>query len=111
MNISTHTYKETEKKEKATVCLARPTKREEQERWQQQQKREKESDDHAHAHTHTHTSKMALETKWEKNGGWTMNKKSTKILSFKPEDREKREKSKTNQKDSAVPSIGHLKKF
>jgi hypothetical protein len=40
-----------------------------------------------------------------------MNKNSTKILSFKPEDREKREKSKTNQKDSAVPSIGHLKKF
>lgn len=63
MNISTHTYKETQRgKEKATECLARPTKweKKKKKRWQQQPKkneereREKkhESDDHAHAHAH-----------------------------------------------------------
>jgi hypothetical protein len=40
-----------------------------------------------------------------------MNKKSTKILSFKPEDREKKGEKAKQTKDSAVPSIGHLNKF
>jgi hypothetical protein len=39
-----------------------------------------------------------------------MNKKSTKILSFKPEDREKKGKGKTNKRFRCSVSIGHLNK-
>ncbi len=111
MNISTHTYKETEKKEKATVCLARPTKREEQERWQQQQKREKESDDHAHAHTHTHTHQKWHSRRSERKmvvEQWTKNPQKFSHLSQKIAKKGRKVKQ---TKDSAVPSIGHLKKF
>jgi len=75
------------------------------------EKRERESDDHAHTHTHAHIKKkMALETKWEKMVVEQWTKKSTKILSFKPEDREEEKGERQKQtKDSAVPSIDHLK--
>jgi len=65
VNISTHTYKETQKKnEKATDCLARPTNRKKTttaEKDRERERKRKKSDDHAH--THINIIKMALETK------------------------------------------------
>lgn len=75
-------------------------------------KNEEKSDDHAHARTHTHTHiKNGTRDEVRESSGRTMNKKSTKILSYKPEDREEevedrreRERKKAKQtKDSAVP--------
>jgi len=108
-------------RDKATVCLARLTKRNRW--WQQQPKKneEEKSDDHAHTHSHTHSLthiKNGTRDEVRENGGRTMNKKSTKILSCKPEDREEevedrrekkkeieteREKKAKQTKDSAVP--------
>lgn len=73
-------------------------------------KNEEKSDDHAHARTHTHTHiKNGTRDEVRESSGRTMNKKSTKILSYKPEDREEevedrrereRKKGKTNQRFS-----------
>jgi hypothetical protein len=63
INISTHTYKETQKKrEKATVCLARPTNKEEKKddnnsKKKRERERERERRSCTHTHTHTHIKK------------------------------------------------------
>lgn len=80
MNISTHTYKETQKKrDKAIVCLARPTNREKKDDNNSKKKRERESDDHAHTHTHAHIkngTRDEVREKWWLNNEQKIHKNS-----------------------------------
>ncbi len=67
--LNTYVQRDTEeKKRKATVCLARPTNKEEKND-NNSKKKERESDDHAHAHAHTHIKNGTRDEVREKNGG------------------------------------------